>query len=1364
MAALPSSPKSLPLLPKTLDLPPTNKQQSFTSPMPFTKQLDDEAKVYFWKLIHTWLRYEKLQARWASVINDILLLILQTRISETPSSIDGGAPLYMYIQLFETGSATQSKYLPSVTHGTQLQSLTDLPLPTVYGGTIRLYGAPQSLQQTLTDIIAISLYTLYSLHLETGVMYDHLVAVSTQLSRKHDLQSTNNPDNGAPWKFGLLGWLLGKTDDKLTDAKIQHSEKPSATSPINGTPKRRLSAMAFKYLAKKPADNGIILPTKTSSLNRDLSDLHYYKNLQLGLERACVSTSPSCLFVAPSIVTVLEKEEDNMNTMKMIITKGLQEQKLHKNNQRSSDQLLRNKLTSLARRSSSILSLGSSSTTEEAKENIPSNIILPQSITAYSLLRIPKTTLNDTNKIGLDHLYLDTASTDAFMYHQHIVIDYMAYPIGCPDRPCLGPNLCTIEYFRFGDQSPYSDETLGATVERWLRECNTPCKNRIDQQTTMCCEYMNNTQSSPKLMDQQQQPSKTHKQATMVSNHSEANGMVSPTTQKQQRSNNTKMLQHGCKQPLQDHVLCFGHDSSRINVYFVSTSSTADTSINGNDTINGNNDFGVDVLRCWLACSICDARTQPRCVSQATYQFSFGKYLELYLYSTRFNGPHDDLCQHAKTTPTAIARCFGAAPKSNNQGMDHHTTTQSMEIRFLKEDIKVYRLRGSPLQVVQPAATSTSPSSTLSPRISKSTMEKWIIREQRAVDDLFKSMRRHLSYLQDNRLNGRADTDIVDWRATLDLDHQHLSSVLKKPSNGKDGCINDFRRLFTLRASSVVDDLNAWQLQRWPSEQGQSKDLFTWKARPDYMNTDVNQTIHCFPDSAIMVRELEPTSIIAYTLSSNEYVEELEQTRSLTSNTDTIPTNTATSLSMSPETMTSPALSTKSNNDGSNKNITNNSDDGDQNEVIDGYYSTVERKYIASATGSATETASFRTMILETVRSNVNDEHTHRLSQMKKRLARATPFLPSSDKIQQQEKTERNLDLSSQQSAKDIKESTIYHNPPPPSDSHARLADDNLNHGSTTNPDAGQSSAKLETASSLVSPHIKHRFVHGDKEFTCVVYYANEFELLRRSCGVEQLVIESLGRCQNWGATGGKSKSQFYKTQDDRLVVKEMMNAWNIAEKDAFLRFAPKYFDYVKESGSAPTILAKIFGFYSVQIRTLNEKKELLNMDVLVMEQLFYGQSIDKTFDFKGIPDRQVDEELRNQQHTTLWDGDWRDGYRMGYVTHEQSKEWIEAAIHRDTEFLAKGNIMDYSLLVGVDNDKKELTVGIVDFIGAYTWYKKLESRSKSTIHRNREVTVLPPDQYRLRFCREVFNYFIPIPGKFDKILPEQTCPSIWMK
>jgi hypothetical protein len=38
----------------------------------------------------------------------------------------------------------------------------------------------------------------------------------------------------------------------------------------------------------------------------------------------------------------------------------------------------------------------------------------------------------------------------------------------------------------------------------------------------------------------------------------------------------------------------------------------------------------------------------------------------------------------------------------------------------------------------------------------------------------------------------------------------------------------------------------------------------------------------------------------------------------------------------------------------------------------------------------------------------------------------------------------------------------------------------------------------------------------------------------------------------------------------------------------------------------------------------------------------------------------------------------------------------LEQAIVNDTGFLSKCNIMDYSLLVGIDNDKHEMTVGIV--------------------------------------------------------------------
>jgi len=44
----------------------------------------------------------------------------------------------------------------------------------------------------------------------------------------------------------------------------------------------------------------------------------------------------------------------------------------------------------------------------------------------------------------------------------------------------------------------------------------------------------------------------------------------------------------------------------------------------------------------------------------------------------------------------------------------------------------------------------------------------------------------------------------------------------------------------------------------------------------------------------------------------------------------------------------------------------------------------------------------------------------------------------------------------------------------------------------------------------------------------------------------------------------------------------------------------------------------------------------------------------------------------------------------------EHWKIILRNAIRSDTSFLAKMNIMDYSLLVGIDEESQELTLGIV--------------------------------------------------------------------
>jgi len=48
-------------------------------------------------------------------------------------------------------------------------------------------------------------------------------------------------------------------------------------------------------------------------------------------------------------------------------------------------------------------------------------------------------------------------------------------------------------------------------------------------------------------------------------------------------------------------------------------------------------------------------------------------------------------------------------------------------------------------------------------------------------------------------------------------------------------------------------------------------------------------------------------------------------------------------------------------------------------------------------------------------------------------------------------------------------------------------------------------------------------------------------------------------------------------------------------------------------------------------------------------------------------------------------------------------------AIENDTKFLMDHHIMDYLLLLGIENSGKELVVGILDYLRTFTWDKKLE-------------------------------------------------------
>ncbi|KAI8918465.1 hypothetical protein DFJ77DRAFT_455645 [Powellomyces hirtus] len=310
----------------------------------------------------------------------------------------------------------------------------------------------------------------------------------------------------------------------------------------------------------------------------------------------------------------------------------------------------------------------------------------------------------------------------------------------------------------------------------------------------------------------------------------------------------------------------------------------------------------------------------------------------------------------------------------------------------------------------------------------------------------------------------------------------------------------------------------------------------------------------------------------------------------------------------------------------------------------------------------------------------------------------------------------------------------------------------------------------VSKVSSDIHPHTKFKFRTKTHTNSCVIYYAKAFSNLRRKCGMTTQYVESLSRCSHWDAVGGKSSAGFFKTADDALVVKRMASRWANTEKAAFMKFAPHYFQYMDQSEKNPTVLVKIFGFYTIKRKNL-QTGAVVRLDVLVMEHLFANVMISRKFDLKGVPDRHVVSK-KDGDNDVMWDGDWVDGrYTSLLRLHGHSKKILMDSIINDTQFLASSNIMDYSLLVGINDARKELVVGIVDFIGPYTWYKVLETRAKITLNAalkgGKGVTVLPPPLYGERFRKAMDQNFLMVPDKWIKLTPgpsskvEPTLPPV---
>jgi 1-phosphatidylinositol-3-phosphate 5-kinase len=204
---------------------------------------------------------------------------------------------------------------------------------------------------------------------------------------------------------------------------------------------------------------------------------------------------------------------------------------------------------------------------------------------------------------------------------------------------------------------------------------------------------------------------------------------------------------------------------------------------------------------------------------------------------------------------------------------------------------------------------------------------------------------------------------------------------------------------------------------------------------------------------------------------------------------------------------------------------------------------------------------------------------------------------------------------------------------------------------------------------------------------------------------------------------------------------------------------------------------------------------------VAVMQNIFYNKNISKTFDLKGslrgrfaaLIQQKYGKNTENQTQgsesastkakrpsengaegdtedskvgsdkdggpvkssRTLLDGDFLE-FTAGrpMPMNDRAKAVFHMSILNDTLFLSIINVLDYSILVGIDEEKKELVVGIIDFMRQYDILKQMERVGKSLpmVVGSEAPTIIQPPLYKARFTNAMERYFMTVPSKWTTI------------
>eukprot|EP00026_Physarum_polycephalum_P004548 Phypoly_transcript_04570.p1 GENE.Phypoly_transcript_04570~~Phypoly_transcript_04570.p1 ORF type:complete len:684 (+),score=95.55 Phypoly_transcript_04570:42-2054(+) len=216
--------------------------------------------------------------------------------------------------------------------------------------------------------------------------------------------------------------------------------------------------------------------------------------------------------------------------------------------------------------------------------------------------------------------------------------------------------------------------------------------------------------------------------------------------------------------------------------------------------------------------------------------------------------------------------------------------------------------------------------------------------------------------------------------------------------------------------------------------------------------------------------------------------------------------------------------------------------------------------------------------------------------------------------------------------------------------------------------------------SSTTIPHQTGPFKFKD-------YAPHAFRFLRHRFGIDTAdYMVSLCNTQKNGEnalrelpTPGKSGSLFFFSHDMRFILKTIPKS----EAKLLRILLPSYVQHIANDEN--TLLPKFFGLHRVKPSKGRQVR------FLVMNNVFQTRKvIHERYDLKGSTlGRAASEEEKKKDTVTYKDLDFRERHVKIQIGPQKRSALLEQ-LQRDCKFLAKLNIMDYSLLIGIHNSEKE--------------------------------------------------------------------------